>query len=167
VTRSIPKTVALAVTVALSVLFGMPGLRHTLPRAYQAGDSFPVSTFPMFSMPRPPDHRMTWVRALDAEGKVLGHVPSWVFNPGGMNQAMAHLRHVRPNRPERRQTICAEIARKVAQRRRPRGTAQIQIVDAYYHPEKVFGPARDETPVRASVLVSCPVQPRNKRRAGA
>ncbi len=101
---------------------------------------------------------MTWVRALDAQGAVLGPVPSYVFNPGGMNQAMAHLKEVRPDRPARRNEMCRAIAKSVARHRSQKRVARIEIIDAYYVPEKIFGPARDEKPERERVLIACPIE---------
>lgn len=151
------KQLALVLTVALAVAFGLPGLRHVLPKGLAAQDSFPISTFAMFSNPRPPEHRMTWVRALDARGESLGHVQSGAFHPGGMNQAMAYLRDARRDQA-RRDRICREIARELVQRRFRKRIKQIEIVDAYYRPEKVFGPERDARPERERVLVKCPVR---------
>lgn len=157
-TRSPKKTLALALTIALVVAFGLPGLRHALPERFAAKDSFPISTFAMFSTPRPPEHRMTWVRALDASGKSVGHVQSGAFHPGGMNQAMAYLREARRDRVQR-DRICREIASELVKHRyRSRVVKQIEIVDAYYRPEKVFGPTRDEQPERERVLVKCTVR---------
>jgi hypothetical protein len=155
--RSPKKSLALAITIALVVAFGLPGVRHVLPKGLAAKDSFPISTFAMFSNPRPPEHRMTWVRALDRDGKSVGHVPSGAFHPGGMNQAMAYLREARRDEG-RRVRICNEIARKLVERRYRSRVKQIEIVDAYYRPEKVFGPARDERPERERVLVTCQVR---------
>lgn len=155
--RSPKKLLALAITVALVVAFGLPGLRHVLPKHYADTDSFPISTFAMFSNPRPPEHRMTWVRALDRDGKSVGHVSSGAFHPGGMNQAMAYLREARRDQ-DRRVRICNEIARKLVERRYRSRVKRIEIVDAYYRPEKVFGPARDERPERERVLVTCQVR---------
>ncbi len=157
-----PKALALALTLGLSALFAVPGVRNALPKRYHAQDSFPVSTFAMFSTPRPPEHRMTWVRALDAAGRPAGRVRSDVYNPGGLNQAMAHLRRARPKRMAQRAAICREIAAHVAAARDLRHVAQVQIVDAWYVPEKVFGPARDEEPERAEVLVTCAVERFNR-----
>jgi hypothetical protein len=153
-TRSPQKQLAIALTVALAVAFGLPGLRHVLPKSFAAEDSFPIS---MFSNPRPPEHRMTWVRALDASGKSVGHVQSGWFHPGGMNQAMAYLREARRDQA-RRTRICEEIASKLVERRYKKRVKRIEIVDAYYRPEKVFGPERDERPERERVLVTCPVR---------
>jgi hypothetical protein len=100
---------------------------------------------------------MTWVRGIGAQGESLGHIPSWRFNPGGMNQAMAHLKQARRNRAQRRDAICGEIAQRVARFRSLREVMTIEIVDAYYRPEKVFGPERDERPERERVLVRCAV----------
>jgi hypothetical protein len=155
--HSLKKQLAVALTIALTVAFALPGLRHALPESFGAEDSFPISTFAMFSNPRPPEHRMTWVRGLDASGKSLGHVQSGAFHPGGMNQAMAYLREARRDR-ERRDRICREIALKLLEHRYRSLIKQIEIVDAYYRPEKVFGPARDERPERERVLVACPVR---------
>lgn len=154
---AVKKSLALAVTIALAAAFGLPGLRHVLPKELAAEDSFPISTFAMFSTPRPPEHRMTWVRALDRGGKSVGHVPSGAFHPGGMNQAMAYLREARRDQA-RRERICGEIARKLVERKYRSRVKQIEIVDAYYRPEKVFGPERDERPERERVLIRCAVR---------
>lgn len=152
------KTSALVLTLGLAALFAAPGVRHLLPERFAASDSFPVSTFAMFSKARPPEHRMTWVRGLDAHGKSLGPVPSGAFNSSGMNQTMAFVREARTRDRERRAQICGEIAAEIVRRRSVRQVARIEIVDAYYLAEKVFGPERDDRPERERVLVACAVE---------
>jgi len=109
----ITKPLAIAITLGLAAAFATPGVRHVLPAKYRAKDSFPISTFTMFTLQRPEEHRMTWVRGLDAAGESLGHIPSWRFNPGGLNQAMAHLKQARRNHAERRDAVCQEIAQRI------------------------------------------------------
>jgi len=151
-------TKPLALAVGLVAAFGLPGVRHVLPKRFAAADSFPISTFPMFTLRRPAEHRMTWVRALDRSGASLGPLHSGHFNFGGMNQALAHLKQARPKEPARRSAICREIAERVGGFAELRNVARIEIVDAYYRPEKVFGPARNDSPERHTVLVRCNVE---------
>jgi len=157
------KKSALIVTALLSMAFGAPGVQHFMPEDMQAEDSFPISTFPMFSRARPKHHRMTWVRALDSKAKPLGHVNTNVFNPSGMNQAMAHLRKARSSDRKQRRKVCEEIARRVARRKSLNEVKRIQIVDAYYIPAKVFGKDRIQKPERSRVLVSCRVGATTRR----
>ncbi len=153
------KKKALLITLLLVALFALPGVRNLFPRKYRARDSFPVSTFPMFSKKRPPEHRMTWVRGRDAGGAVVDHhLRSWAYDAGGMNQAMAHLRPIRKDDAARRDKMCRRIAERVGRVSRYQEVVTVEVVDAWYRPEKVFGPDRDETPERAEVLVTCAVE---------
>lgn len=152
------KKVALLVTLLLVAGFAAPGVRHLLPRKYLAEDSFPISTFTMFSRARPELHRMTWVRALDKRRKPMGHIQTRVFNPSGMNQTMAHLRRARRRNRKVRRDMCEQIAGRVARKRSLRKVARVQIVDAYYRPEEVFGKNPSDEAARLRVLVTCRVR---------
>ena len=138
------KPLAIAITVGLVAAFGLPGVRHVLPKRFAAADSFPISTFPMFTLRRSEEHRMTWVRALDRNGASLGPLPSGHFNFGGMNQALAHLKQARSKEPARRAAICREITKRVASIAELRNVAGVEIVDVL--PARKSWPARDDLP---------------------
>ena len=111
-------------------------------------DSFPISTFPMFSVKVPEKPRINHLIATGPDG-VEVRVPFWLWTTGGMNTARAQLNQaVRKKDKERLIAFCQKAARGIAKRRaratargakdRFDGATHVKIVRSRYHLENYF-----------------------------
>ncbi|MEZ4452426.1 MAG: hypothetical protein R3B09_23375 [Nannocystaceae bacterium] len=98
---------AYAVSLGLCALVVMPGLR---PLGY---DSFPWSSYPMFSDPRPREATIAHALALSFDGQTRRPVPPPLLGSDEVLQALATVRGA--IRGHRTPALCRRIAATVAE----------------------------------------------------
>ena len=77
-------------------------------------DSFPLSTYPMFSQARPRSASVTSALAVGSDGSERAVPPSFVANAETM-QALQTLRNAVSGGPEQARALCAAIARRLSE----------------------------------------------------
>ncbi len=129
-------------------------------------DSFPLSTFPMFSAKVPEKPRINHVIATGPEGLEV-RVPYWLWTTGGMNTARAQLNQaVRKKDKARLTAFCQKAARAIEKRRaraaargqkdRFDGATRVRIVRSRYHLERYFRDGQRE-PVGRRRIRQCKI----------
>ncbi len=145
---------------AAIVTLGM-GLAVLSPGIPDAGgthqDGYPFSWYPMFSSSRPPVERVTWIRAVLADGSDRP-VPVWYWTPGGLSEGRNQLEGAVKARGDAPADFCARLARRFA--RRDHGwestVVELRIVTSRWVLTRYFTePA--PTPEREQVVLTCPV----------
>jgi ABC-type phosphate transport system permease subunit len=136
-----------------SLVIGLFAL-SLLPLTFESGeDSFPFSSYPMFSRPR---RQAETVQALALDEKRRAHVlpPSVVGSEEAM-QAAATLRRAAAGGGRRAKTLCRHIARRVAADGNLTGAIAVEIARISYDPVRYLtaGP----TPGRRRRVVRCKV----------
>jgi hypothetical protein len=146
--------IALFITGLLALVLGSPGLRM-ITSAEKVEDDFLLSNYAMFSKPRPEKHRITWVRATNADGEEK-LVPAHYWADGGMNSALAQARRARKSKKKRKR-ICRRAAQAVAEKKGFDAFDQIEVTTDWYRPEDFFARG-DRTPVKRKVNKKCPIR---------
>jgi hypothetical protein len=153
------KSGALVMMFLVALLFAYPGLRNLF--AEEEHDSFPVSTFGMFSLKRPEVHSIPYMRGVTKSGKTQiirsGHIA-----PGGMNQTLHRLSRLQRGPRKRLSEECERVAKNIAGRSRYAEVRYLEIVRGYYRPEVLFG-ERNETPESQRVYARCKVKREKSR----
>ncbi len=131
-------SIAFAAAIALPVL-GSP-----------QSDSFPLSTYPMFSGRQSPEADIPHAVAITNAGARRLLPPDAVLNDEVI-QAFETLRQAIADGPESTQALCERIAARAG---RP-GDSSVQIVTDRYHAIRYFD--GNEEPLRSTVHASCEV----------
>ncbi len=115
-----------------------------------AGDSFPISTYPMFASERPAEMSFPHAIVVDADGDKRPAPPSAVATDEVI-QALSTLRQAIRDGDEATQSLCERIAERVAD-----GDAvEIRIVTSTFHTIDYFDGAQE--PLARTVHTSCEV----------
>lgn len=154
------KRAALVIMFLVALLFAYPGLRNLF--AEEERDSFPVSTFGMFSLKRPEVHSIPYIRGITKDGE-FQIIRSGYIAPGGMNQNLHRLSRLQRGPREGVREECRRVAENISRRRRYADVRRLEIVRGYYRPEVLFG-QRESTPESERVYARCKVN-RKKVRA--
>jgi hypothetical protein len=145
---------AIAVNLVATLVVLAPGV-SALRR--EKWDSFPLTTYPMFSQPRPETETVRYVFGVNAGGeRVL--VPSHYWTAGGFNQGSMQLGAIERRGKPALKDLCTQIAKRVEGRHEARlaGVVEVVVARGRYAPNQVFRDG-DPTPVREVVLARCPV----------
>ena len=134
-------SIAFAAAVALP-MFGSP--RH---------DSFPLSTYPMFSGRQSPEADVPHAVAIAEDGTRRVLPPDAILNDEVI-QAFETLRQAISQGPESTRALCERIAKRTG---KP-GDTTVQIVTDHYNAIRYF--EGDEQPIRSTVHASCEVTTR-------
>jgi len=117
-------------------------------------DSYPLSTYPMFSQRRgqPWLHR---VAALDASGTAAPLAPKLIANAETLQAAVTIRRAVDGGKGAMK-TLCAEVAARVSRDPELVSVRRLQIQAVQYDPVEYFVGSRE--PMAARILFSCRVR---------
>ncbi|MCB9763691.1 MAG: hypothetical protein H6739_28235 [Alphaproteobacteria bacterium] len=155
---SLRKAYAIVLSAVLCLAVLSPIRRH-LPydgaRAIQ--DSFPLSTFGMFSRARPDLEPATYVIALEADGtRHFVRYTHWAT--GGWNQGRAQVHRYKNGKGGGRPALCQRVAESLGKRERgwESQAVEVRMVWGQYDPERWFVENHKE-PVQESILASCEV----------
>jgi len=169
---------ALVVIFLTAVIVGHPVVwaSHLL-QSDTNPDSFPLSTYPMFSSSVPEVYGLHHIVAVGRDVPEV-RVSKRYWTVGGMNQARGQLDKAVTayRRSGRRQDevlrgFCEKAARRIARldgaaREEFAGTTKVQIVYSKYHLKKYFL-SKDKDPISRRVVLSCPILRSPSERAGA
>ena len=120
------------------------------------GDSFPMSWYPMFSKPRRPLERITYmIGVFPNEKRTI--IPSNYFVRGPMNQARRHVAKYGRN-SERSMELCERAAKRVAKVKSGRASkiVQVRLVRGSFNREDYFG-RNKKLPLVDYVKAACDV----------
>ena len=120
---------ACAVCVAMLAAVYLPALENWRD---EPEDGFPLSYYPMFSMARTAQLRVTYVVGVDQDG-TLRKIPHELLSPGGMHQVRRQLSECKRDRALARDYLAAaaaRIRRKAGDRHRD--LERLQIVTETY-----------------------------------
>lgn len=115
-------------------------------------DDFPLSYYPMFSVPRPEIETIPYIVGVDDSGKRSAlHHKYW--GTGGMNQARSQLVKM-----VRRKATCPKVCQAAAKRvaRHRSDIASIEIVRGRFDPLRYFGEDKRE-PLAEELKCRCEV----------
>lgn len=116
-------------------------------------DSFPLSTFPMFSHP-PGKPWVHTVVGIDAAGESEPIAPRLVANSEALQTAVAIARAVRSGRKATRR-LCETVAEKVAREADLDDVVRVEVRSDRYDPVAYF--TRGTTPLKSRLRASCRV----------
>ncbi len=130
-----------------------PGLQHF---GEDPRDSFPLSTYPMFSRARPDVERALYVRALGPEPP--RRVPYGVWSTGGWTTGWRQLQRTVRAGPEVARPFCDRMAARFAADHTGWGAEvhTLAIVHGRFELERYFAQG-DKTPLDERVLLTCAV----------
>lgn len=134
---------AYVVSVAVVVLVGSPLL------GFFAGDSFPVSTYPMFARARGTEVSLPHVVVVRADGSERPATPSEVANDEVI-QAVSTLRQAIRAGEDATGALCARVASRVGD-----GAAEVRVVTSRYDAVAYY--TGERAPLGQTVHVTCPV----------
>ena len=120
-------------------------------------DSFPLSTYPMFSYDKPRTATVTSAVALGADGVEHAVPPEFVATSETMQALRTIAKSVRAGRKESRQ-LCASIAEHVARSPEPRFARADAVALITITVDSIRFLAGDRTPLRRKQHVRCRVQ---------
>jgi len=146
-----------AVTAVGLCLIVLSPIRKHLPIESAVKDSFPLSTFAMFSSQRPKHEPATYVIALEEDG--TRHFVSYRhWATGGWNQGRAQVHRYKKGKGGGPDALCARVAASLAKVTRgwPTRAAEVQMVWGKYDVERWF--VEDHhLPVKEKTIASCEV----------
>ncbi|MAY80462.1 MAG: hypothetical protein CL930_06705 [Deltaproteobacteria bacterium] len=124
------------------------------------GDSFPMSWYPMFSKPRRPLERITYMVGVYPDEKRTV-IPSTYFVRGPMNQARRHVAKYGRNSTKSME-LCERAAKRIAKAETGRQSkiVQVRLVRGSFSREDYFG-RRKKLPVVDYVKAACDVPGRD------
>jgi hypothetical protein len=118
-------------------------------------DSFPLSTFPMFSKARPPFADIDHVVAVDAAGASTVLPPGMVASDEVLQAKVAVTTVVRRGRKAAVE-LCLAVAQRVAADPEHAAAVRVEVRSDRYQVDGYFSGARQ--PVSSSVHARCPVR---------
>ena len=116
-------------------------------------DSFPLSTFPMFSADIDTTQSIDTAVGVRDDGTTVRLQPSLIGGTSVVNQSVAVVQAAVAGGTAAR--LCAEIADRVATDRSLPATAVLVVTESYDAPGWFEG---DRTPVQRTVHATCPVE---------
>ena len=116
-------------------------------------DSFPLSTYPMFSTRRA-HPQLARALGVDAAGRRVALPPQVVANDEVM-QAAAMLHRALRARPQGRQRFCREVAARAAKQKTLAHLVAIEFVRQRYDPIRYF--SQGPVPELRRVVTHCPI----------
>ena len=145
------------VSIGLSLVVLWPIQRH-LPDGRWVKDSFPISTYTMFSKQRPELEPATYMVALETDGtRHFVRYTHWAS--GGWNQGRAQIHRYKKGKAGGPDALCAIVSESIARSKAnwARATVEVRMVRGEYDPERWF---RDDhqLPVTEKLIASCPVE---------
>jgi hypothetical protein len=117
-------------------------------------DGFPLSTYPMFAMPRPPELTMAYAAGATGDGRLRSLSPAQL-GTGEVMQAFTTLQRAAGAGPGERGALCAAVARRVAGDADYRDVIEIRIMGATY--DAVERIAHGAPASREAILARCDV----------
>ncbi len=119
-------------------------------------DSFPLSTFPMFSRKRPAEVLIDHVVAVDDRG-VAQVVPPQLVAGADVLQTKVAIAHAVRSGGAGRQRLCREVAARLAKEPDWRHAKRVEIRRDRFAVLKYFSDSRE--PIHSQVYVRCKVGP--------
>lgn len=116
------------------------------------GDSFPISTYPMFASRKSSEARLSHVVLVDENGAERPAPPSAIANDEAL-QAQETLRQALDSGDATTAALCERIAGRVVNSE----AVYVQIVTSTYHVIRYYQGQRE--PIARSVIATCEVQP--------
>jgi hypothetical protein len=149
------KAYAAVTSVALCLAVASPVRRHLGDTS--ARDSFPLSTYPMFSKARPELEPATYVIALEEDGtRHFVRYTHWAS--GGWNQGRAQVHRYKKGKAGGPQALCERVARSLSEVEGgwPTQAVEVRMVWGEYDVERWFVEDH-QLPSDEKTLHACPV----------
>lgn len=142
--RRWPAVLVSLVFVGLTVAPALPAEPH---------DSFPLSTYPMFSIVR----KASWIHVVvgfDADGEEYKIPPRFIANLEVMQAAQTIRREVRAKRAD---ALCEEVAARVGDASRFDALVRLEVQSRKFDPHRYFVAEDGREPLRLKRRARCEV----------
>jgi hypothetical protein len=142
------KKVALGIAALLLLTIVAP---VRLNWAKNPKDNFPLSYYPMFSMPREGKAKMTYLVGVADDNRRV-YLSYKLAGTGGMNQVRKIIRKRAESQPQK---LCNKVAKAVAKSSEYPGITQVKIVKGEFELEAFSN--HDFTPIDSEIVCTCNV----------
>ncbi|MFT4975807.1 MAG: hypothetical protein ACI8S6_001700 [Myxococcota bacterium] len=138
------------ITIGFALAVASPARWHFIEHSGGV-DSFPLSTYPMFSKPRPEHESFRYLVGI-APGGERQRIPSSKWSTGGWNQGRRQLDAILRSGPEPTMRLCAQVAEKLSRSNSPVG--EVHILMGEYDLEQYFVTGNHE-PLSEAIFAIC------------